>query len=161
MKQVIEQYASTIVAVILSSAIFGILMGTTFFHGQDLVQTIGSVYEYTAYASELPEGMGQEFDAYMEGAVPVITVKNNYALVKGKRTLISECLEARSENGSALSVYADGAWQMNGVEVDCGLSEDKTSICIAEAGSYWVSAYAIDEKGKEQHVLVKLLVNAR
>lgn len=158
MKQVFEQYASAIISVLMATTVLAVIVGGSFGSSQGLGQVLGQVLGYSIEAYSI--GENSEYDAYMSSAAPSIQSKNYY-LVENKRVPLTDCFQAQSNDGESIPVYVKKAWSLDGEETDLGLSADGTSICVSEAGVYWVQVYALGDNQKETCVQMKLLVNER
>lgn len=159
MKKVFEQYGSSLIAVLLASTILAVLLRGNVFGDNRFVQLLGQMLNYSI--GENREYESGAFQDYMSGTSPKITQRENCLVRENERVLLADLFEARSQEGGHLPVYLKKAWRLSGEETDLGLSTDGTSICVADAGVYWVQLYAIDEHQKETSVMVKLLVNER
>ena len=155
MKQVILEYAGAVIALLATLSFLLIfdhfLVGKDGVLGQMLVYSIGekSIAEHEA------------FDAYKNDIPPTIVEKDGYIVVANQRVCLTDCFEAKSSKGDNLPVYLRCAWNLDGNETNIGVPEDKRSICVPEAGIYWIQIYAINENGRESSQIVKLLVNER
>ena len=158
MKQVFEQYASTVIAVFLSLTIFTVIGMGTFLQGQGISQVLGQMFGYSVGESPIVEK--QAFKKYMTKATPTIRGKNVY-LAKNKHIDLSDCFEAKASNGAVLPVFFERLWSEDGRELDLKMFTNGTSICISEPGVYWVQVYVVDKNHKRCSVLSKLLVNER
>lgn len=158
MKQVFEQYASAVIAVLLSSTLLAVIWGGAFFQGKGIPQVLGQILTYSVGEKSIAEN--NVFEEYMSGIAPIIVEKNIY-IKANQRILLSDCFEAKSKQGTVLPIFLKRAWNRNGEEVSVDVSEDKTAICVSETGICWVQVYAIDENGKESSKIVRLLVNER
>lgn len=150
MKQVFEQYASVIISMLIAVFVLAVITEGDF----------GSRNGIESSIDNYVRNENKAYDTYMSSAAPSIQLKNYY-LVENKKVLLSDCFQAQSNNGDSLTVYLKGAWSLAGEETDLGLSTDGTSICVPEAGVYWVQVYAVDDDKKETCVQMKLLVNER
>lgn len=155
MKQVMTEYAGAVIALLGALSFF--LVFHTFFVGGEGV--LGQMLTYSIGEKSIAEH--EAFDAYKTQLPPIITEKDYYVVVANKRVSLSSCFEAKASNGDSLQVYLDRAWNMAGRETNIGVSEDRRSICVPAAGSYWIQIYAIDEKGIKSSQIVTLLVNER
>lgn len=158
MKQVFEQYASAIIAVLLASLLFTVMWSGAFFQGKGIPQVLGQILEYSIGEQFITEN--GTFEEYMNEAAPAIIECNAY-VVANQPVLLSDCYEAKSYQGTVLPVFLKRIWDTDGTEVDVGVSEDRETICMSEAGIYWVQVYTIDENGKQSSKIAKLLVNER
>ena len=158
MKQVFEQYASTVIAVFLSLTIFSVIGMGTFLQGQGISQVLGQVLGYSV--GESPIVQNQAFKEYMGGVAPTIREKSVY-LAENKHIFLSDCFEATSGNGAVLPVFFSKLWNVDGTEFDLKVSADKTSFYAPKAGVYWVQVYAVDKNYKRCSVISKLLINER
>ena len=158
MKQVMEQYASAVVAVLIATAIIAIIIGGSLGAEQALGPALGQVLGHSVSGKNFSQN--PEFDSYMSTAAPSISCKTTY-VVANQKTLLADCWQAYSYNGKSLPVYLRKAWSESGAETDLGLSPDGTSICVPKPGVYWLQVYAVDEKQKETCIQMKLLVNER
>lgn len=159
MKRVFEEYGSAVIAVLLASTIFAVLLGGNVLKGRNLPQLLGEVLTYSVGERDIYENSA--FQDYLNAVPPKIIQREDILVRENERILLSNMFEARSQEGSLLPVYLQKAWRLNGQETDLGLSSDGTSICVPDAGVYWVELYAVDDKQRETTVMVKLLVNER
>ena len=158
MKQVFEQYASTVIAVFLSLTIFTVIGMGTFLQGQGISQVLGQMLGYSV--GESPIVQNQAFKEYMGGAAPTIKEKDIY-LTENKRVFLSNCFEAKSSKGKVLPVYFSKLWNVDGTELDLEVSADKKSFLAPKAGIYWLQVYAEDKNHKRCSIISKILVNER
>ena len=146
MKQVIEQYASAIIAVFVAVILFSILNKNMF--------VLGNIMEYslaeTAYCGN------QAFDIYMEKGGPVIQLKEKIELGVNQKEKLTHYFKATDMNGKELPVYVNEIRDASGdlVVLSC-LNE----LCFSQAGVYWLEVYTIDENQKETSLFTNILVN--
>lgn len=159
MKQVFEQYGSSVIAAMLASTIFLILFCGNFLGERGLGRVLGQVLEYSI--GEKSIGITEAFRDYMSDAAPTIVEKEHDIVCVNKQILLSDCYEAKSGKGEYLPVYLQRAWKADGAEIDLSGDSNETSICFSEAGAYCLQLCAIDDNQKETSVVVKLLVNER
>lgn len=159
MKQVFEQYGSSVIAAILASAILFLLFYGSFSEGH----SFGSVLGYVLDSSIGEKGMtiSEIFQDYMSDAAPTIVKKEHDILCVNEQILLSNCFEAKSSKGEVLPVYLQKVWKSDGEEIELGHATERTSICFSETGVYWLQLGAIDSNQKETSVVVKLFINER
>lgn len=155
MKQVILEYGGAVIAVLGAFSFF--IVFHSFFVKQDNV--LERLLRYSISDTTIAEN--KAFDIYMNDVPPSITEKEDIVLIAQKRILLTDIFEARSGRGEILPIYLREAWDENGSSANLEPSEEGRSICPYAAGIYWAEIYAIDENGKENSVVVKLLVNER
>lgn len=155
MKQVFIEYAGAVIA--LLGMLSFLLIFHHFFVGKDGV--LGQMLVYSIGEKSIAEH--EAFDAYKKDMPPTIAEKDGYVVVANQSVRLTDCFEAKSNKGDDLPVYLKCVWDMDGNETNIGVSEDKRSICVPEAGIYWIHIYAINENGRESSQMVKLLVNER
>lgn len=159
MKRVFEEYGSAVIAVLIASTIFAVLLGGNVLKGRNLPQLLGEVLTDSVGENGIYENSA--FQDYFNAVPPKITQREDILVRENERILLADVYEARSQEGSRLPVYLQKAWRLSGEEIDLGLSSDGTSICVSDAGVYWLELYAVDDKQRETTVMVKLLVNER
>ena len=159
MKQVFEQYASAMIAAFLALILLTFIWSGSYFQQNGIPQVLGQMLTYSIGERGILEHSA--FWEYRKGAAPTITKREDVLVVANQRIRLSDCFEARSYQGEALSVFLKNAWTENGEETDLGISSDGTSIYVSEAGVYWVQLYTVDENRKESSIITKLLVNER
>lgn len=131
MKQVVEHYASAIIAVLIMLS----------FSGEFLKQGIEKVVEY--YISQDVISENEEFDTYMTQEEIYIRKKTTDTFVVNQQIVLSEHFEAITSSGIRLEVKG----------------RDANEFCFSEAGAYWIHLYAIDSWENVTEVMVKILVN--
>lgn len=156
MKQVIEQYATTIIAAWIGLVVITVVMGTNSANG--IPQLLGSVLESSIDDTSIWKN--EAFKQYMVMLPPTINEKKVY-LVAGESILLSDYFEAKSSNGNLLPVYVKEIWDESGVELTAKESEDATRICLERSGCYWLQIYTWDENRKMCERMVRVLVNER
>lgn len=159
MKKLFEQYGSAIVSVILALLILGVLLKNPVLEKSYFNQMIGKVITYSV--DEKEKRNNETFENYMNTSPPQISWKDDANVMINQRVLLTDLFEAKAWNGASLPIFLQRAWRLNGSAVNLGESEDGASICVPEAGIYWVQLYAVDEMKKDTSVMVKLVVNER
>ena len=158
MKQVLEQYASAIIATWIALILITVLINGSFFQGKGIAQILGQVVEYSIGEKTVLEN--EAFENYMSYIPPTIREKDVY-IVKGQSVCLSDCFEAKSNQGELLPVYVKKIWDETGREVNAQLSVDTSQINISRTGSYWLHIYAEDKNNRVCERVVRLLVNER
>lgn len=158
MKQVFEQYGSAVVAVLVATMIYLLLLQENVLQGKGFSQVLGEVLEFSLEAEHF---QSDAFKEYMSEAPPQISKREDVWIRCKERVQLTDLFVAKSSRGETLAIYLQQAWTRYGEQVDLGVAEDRTSICVEEAGVYWVQLFTIDDNGKETSVITKLLVNER
>lgn len=158
MKQIFEQYGSAVIATLLALTIYTVLLQENLVQGKGFPQLLGEVLRYSV---EVEHVQSDAFAQYMQAGVPQISKREDVWIRCRERVRLDTLFEAKSSQGERIPIYLQHAWTVSGEEVDLDVSEDGTSICVKEAGVYWVKLYAVDDNKKETSVITKLLVNER
>lgn len=158
MKQVIEQYASAVIAGMLAVILLMVIGKNIYGKDVGISQVLGFVLQDSIGEKSIVENPAME--EYLQGTGFVLEEKNIY-ITADREISVSECFEARNSYGEMVPLYLNEAWDQNGVSVDVAKSADGSKLCIAKAGAYWLRIYAIDKNNKPHHWMVKVLVNER
>ena len=158
MKQVFEQYGGAVVAVLLATVIYVFFLQENILQGKTIPQLLGEVLSYSVEEEDV---RSDAFAKYMQEGAPRICRREGVWMRCNERVELTDLFEAQSARGLDLPIYLQQAWTLSGETIDLGASEDRTSICISQAGVYWLQLYAVDEKGNETRVMLKLPVNKR
>lgn len=159
MKRVFEEYGSSVIAVLLATTILMALLAGNGFYGENFAQLLGQVLCFSVEDRAAYEN--NAFQDYMSNAAITITQREDVLVLENQRISLAEIFEARSCKGEFLPVYLKKAWRLDGKETDLGLAADGGSICVPDAGEYWIELYAVNEEEREASVMLKLLVNER
>lgn len=159
MKQVIEQYASTMIGVITGIVLILIITGIQIEDDKGVFSILGNAVKRKFVVQETTFSK-TAFDQYKNVTAPTIKVQNAYAIEAGKRVLPKDCFVAIDGNENVLWVQVNAGWKEDGSPIELNLLEDG-SFCIENAGVYWVSACAEDGLGYRREVLFKCIVNER
>ena len=133
MKQVIEHYASAIIAVLIALS----------FSGEFLKVGVVRMIEHAV--SQEAISTNEVFDAYMKREEIYIQQKTKDTFVVNQQIVLSEHFEAITSSGIRLEVKG----------------KDANKICFSKAGAYWIQLYVVDTMQNDTEVMVKILVNER
>lgn len=158
MKQLLEQYASAVIAGMLALMLIPMIGRNVYGDGQGISQVLGAVLQYSIGEKNIIEN--NVLETYISESILDIEVQNVYLTIH-QETLLSDCFLIKDKDGKVRNVYLKQAWNEAGEEVEAGVSTDRQSICISDSGVYWMQIFALDGNEKEHRWIVKLLVNER
>ena len=147
MKQVIEQYTSSIIAVIV----------TFFFLTNQFESVLGAFVENSLTQTAICGN--KAFDSYMNLREPEVYLRETYELKANQTISLQKCFGATDFLGEELPVYLVAIEDMSGEVIDVPKTQKKEEIHFPRGGIYQVQVYAIDKNQKEANITVKLLVN--
>lgn len=139
MKEIMEQYAATMIAVLISVAILTGLFAGNSIRLTGMQESISAVMEDAAGKYETFDS--PVFDAYMSDEPPRIVFYNPYAIIAGRITDVSSCFQAWNRDGTALKVEVLDIWKEDGEPLP-QLEETKDFFCIEQEGRYWIMVEA-------------------
>ena len=158
MKQVIEQYASGVIATVIALVIFLIIGQGIYKQNMGIEQVLGLVLKDSIGEKSIVEN--GVFEDYVKETTMDIERKTEY-LIANKETLAENCFCIKNGNGEIQSSYWKRAWNLDGKDVDVKISQDRSKICFSKIGVYWVEIFAVDRYENEHSWIVKVLVNER
>lgn len=158
MKQLLEQYASAVIAAMLALVLFLVIGRNVYGEGQGISQVLGKVLQYSIGEKAIIDN--NVLEELINKGILDIEVQNIYVPIN-EESLLSDYFCVKDINGNETNVYLKHAWNEAGEEVEVGVSADKRCICISQAGVYWMQIFALDGNAKEHSWIVKLLVNER
>ncbi len=155
MKQVMEQYTSAIVAVLVASVIL-LFLGGSGNVLSEAMQTLlmGDGYENCGVQT------GQAFDAYKSVVYPQIHTKNKYALRAEQKANINDIYYALTGDEVWSPLLVEGCWGESGKEFAIVIDEEGY-FTINEPGIYWMKLCAEGINDRDRLVLTCLFVNER
>lgn len=158
MKQLLEQYASAVIATMLALVLFLVIGRNVYGEGQGISQVLGKVLQYSIGEKAITDN--NVLEELINKGILDIEVQNIYVPIN-EESLLSDYFCVKDINGNETNVYLKQAWNEAWEEVEVGVSADKRCICISQAGVYWMQIFALDGNAKEHSWIVKLLVNER
>lgn len=158
MKQILEQYASAVIAGMLGLVLFIIINQGGYGNGFGISKVLGVILQDSISGKSIVE-KDQIQNHFKENFVDM-EVKNVYVTVNQEITG-SDCFTAKNREGNILPVYWKNVWDMNWEPVNAKILVDKDHICFPKAGVYWVQFFVLDKNEKEHSWVGKLLVNER
>ena len=158
MKQLLEQYASAVIAAMLALVLFLVIGRNVYGEGQGISQVLGEVLQYSIGEKSIIEN--NVLEEFINKGILDIEVQNVY-VPANEETLLSDCFCVSDTKGNVQNVYLKQAWNEAWEEVDVGVSADRRCICISHTGVYWLQIFVLDGNAKEHSWIVKLLVNER
>ena len=158
MKQLLEQYASAVIAAMLALVLFLVIGRNVYGEGQGISQVLGKVLQYSIGEKAITDN--NVLEELINKGILDIEVQNIYIPIN-EESLLSDYFSVKDINGNETNVYLKQAWNEAWEEVEVGVSTDKRCICISQAGVYWMQIFALDGNAKEHSWIVKLLVNER
>lgn len=158
MKQLLEQYASAVIAAMLALVLFLVIGRNVYGEGQGISQVLGKVLQYSIGEKAITDN--NVLEELINKGILDIEVQNIYVPIN-EESLLSDYFCVKDINGNETNVYLKQAWNEAWEEVEVGVSADKRCICISQAGVYWMQIFALDGNAKEHSWIVKLLVNER
>ena len=158
MRQVIEQYASAIIASGIGILIIFLIGQNIYDQGIGINQVLGLILQDSIEEPSIVENGVME--AYVKESEMNIKEKNVYMLTN-QEVKLSDCFEVTTQDGVLSSVYVQEVWNPEWKKMDAKLSADRTKICFLEKGIYWLQIYAMDKYEKKHNWIVKVLVNER
>ena len=158
MKQLLEQYASAVIAGALALLLFLVIGRNIYGENQGISQVLGYILQDSVGEKSIIEN--DVLEEYLNNGILDIEVQNVY-LEENKKILLSDCFCVKDRSGNVQDIYLKQAWNEAWEEVEVGVSADQKSICVPHAGVYWMQILALDGNGKEHSWIAKLLVNER
>lgn len=154
MKQVMEQYASVMIALPVAIVILLFFAGAENKPAQ-IVQGLFSERGYTQYQIQT----GKAFDQCRSKRDPNVETQNTYLLKAGKTVRLENLFLGISGETSSVNLTLEGCWKENGEAVDFQ-KDGNGAFSITNPGIYWVQIRA-EENGSSRSVLSKVFVNER
>lgn len=154
MKQIFGQYATSIIALIVASALFTIFFNENV-HGKYHVGTVlGTMMKHSL--AQTPFSSREAFDDYMESKAPEIYMKENIIFYTNQKMNLAQCFYAWNAQGNEIPVF------LKNIKNEYGEFEQiefADFLYFHQTGIYWIEVYAIDENQKETSVIAKIYVN--
>lgn len=158
MKQVIEQYASAIIASVIGVTLLVVVGQSIYGNGVGIQQVLSLIlYDSIDEKAIVENGVIEE---YMQDTSMNLEVKNVYMSVD-KDAVLSEYYEATVRGEELGQIFFEDAWNMKWEKINVNISADRSRICFLEPGIYWMEIYALDKNEKKHSWVVKVLVNER
>ena len=158
MRQVLEQYASAVIAGMLGLVLFIIINQGGYGNEFGISKVLGVILQDSISGKSIAEN-DQIQDHFKENSFDM-KVKNAYVTVN-QEIAGSDCYTAKNREGDILPIYWESVWDANWKPADVEISEDKSCICFSKAGVYWVQFFVLDKNEKAHSWVGKLLVNER
>ena len=146
MKQILEQYASGAIAILIALTLLWVI---------DYAEVLGAIVQDSIGEKAIVEN--EVFEGYLKESILDMQVKNVYVTAL-EETLMSDCVEVKNRQGQIMPVVFKKVWNTDGEELHI---EGGTSFCIPSAGVYWFEISSTDGNQMEHSWIVKLLVNER
>lgn len=158
MRQVIEQYASAIIASGIGMMLLFMIGQNIYNDGYGINQVLGLILQDSIEEISIIEN--GVLEAFSKEAGMNIKVKNVYFLQNQEKNLL-DCFEVTANDGMLSTVYFQEAWKLDWEKLEVKLSTDRTKISFEDIGTYWLQIYAMDKNGKKHSWIAKVLVNER
>lgn len=159
MKNVMEQYAGAILAVVAALGIFSIFRTASFGDRQNIYGYLGTMMTDVVAREALDVKSGDAFDEYMDYELPVFSPPARVSLKARVTTPISQIIEARDSQGNLLDIQIAGCWDEDFQETNQVMVLDETKLKLLEWGVYWIEVCATDGYGYSRNALFKVYVN--
>lgn len=159
MRQVMETYGGTVIAIIVMGAIL-IFMGTyTYGNASISENAVGflaneSIGRITDHQSE-----GAAFLQYKERKIPKITFVEDYEIRTGEYIPIEYCFVAKSHEGESVPVEVIKIIDVQEKELSVYEHNVKSCFYFELPGVYQVYVKATDKENKTAYAMVKVPVN--
>ena len=160
MKQFMEFYGSTVVAVVVGLAILVCFSQISFQGKKGTAAMMGLLLE-NELKPLAPAEENQVFSEYMDVEIPMPTVGDSYVCSAGELVHWKELISLNGAETERAGVQIIGLWDMDMIPVACELTENAEKIRLQSPGLYRVGLRIATEGGRFRVILVKIIVNER
>lgn len=158
MKQMLEQYASAVIAVFLTGILFMIVVHSVYGNNLGISQVLGFILQDSIGEIAIVENGIME--DYVRGTAIELKEKNVYLTV-GKESLISDYFEAKNSAGEIFPLWCEVVWNHDRRILDVEKIDQGKKICFDKEGAYWIQLATMDKNDNRHSWIVKVLVNER
>ena len=158
MKQVLEQYASAVIAGILAIILLVVIVRGIYGNGIGISRVLGSVLQDSIGVTAIVESKAME--DYVQGTSIILQAKTVYMTV-GQEMFISDFFEAKNSFGEILPIFFQEAWNLSWENINVETALGGRKIRFLKEGAYRMQIFTTDKNGKEHSWIVKVLVNER
>ena len=159
MKQVLETYGGTVMAIIVLSGI--LLIFGIFFRGNTMTggNAAGALANISLEKSEYRESKGTAFLHYENRRLPKIVFMNDVEIKTGVYIPVDMCFQAISHEGELLPVKVRDIKNLQEESLSVYMMEGKENFYFEVPGVYHVFVEATDKENRSCYSMVKIPVN--